>query len=79
MEVEVKLFGNLGKYLPDGSDRFSFKKSIDGGTPVGQLLKDMSLPEGLPVLVMVNGTRVEGSHILQDRDEIALFSPAAGG
>lgn len=79
MEVEVKLFGNLGKYLPDGGDRFSFRKEIQEDATVGQLLKELSLPEGTPVLIMVNGRQADASYVLRDRDEITLFSPAGGG
>lgn len=79
MEVEVKLFGNLGHYLPDGGNRFSFTKHFDEKATVEQLLKELSLPESMPVLVMVNGRRADSQYVLRDRDEVVLFSPAEGG
>jgi len=79
MQVEVRLFGNLGQYLPEGGDRFSFTKGIEGNATVEQLLKDLSLPENMPILIMVNGTRRDRAYVLKDRDEVTLFSPAAGG
>ena len=79
MDVEVKLFGNLGHYLPDGGNRFSFAKHFDEKTTVERLLKELSLPDAMPVLVVVNGRRVEKEYVLQDKDDVVLFSPAEGG
>jgi sulfur carrier protein ThiS len=79
MEVEVKLFGNLGHYLPDGGNRFSFTKTMSDGATVDQLLRQLSLPEGTPVLVLVNGRRADSEGLLRDRDQVFLFSPAEGG
>ena len=79
MQVEVKLFGNLGHYLPEGGNRFSFTKSFNEGSTVEHLLKELKLPEDKPVLVMVNGRRADNGHVLKDHDEVSLFSPAAGG
>ncbi len=79
MEVEIKLFGNLGHYLPDGGNRFSVTKAYEEGITVQEMLKELKLPEQKPVLVMVNGIRADGGYILKDRDEVSLFSPAEGG
>ena len=79
MEIEVKLFGNMGHYLPEGADRFSFKRSLDEGATVQDLLKELKIPETMPVLAMISGQRVEPTYALKDRDDVALYSPAAGG
>jgi sulfur carrier protein ThiS len=79
MEVEVKLFGNLGHYLPEGGNRFSFTKQFNEKTTVEHLLKELALPEAMPVLVVVNGRRVEKDYVLHDKDDVVLFSPAEGG
>jgi hypothetical protein len=79
MEVEVKLFGNLGHYLPDGGNRFSCRKVLSEGATVEQLLRELSLPESTPVFVLVNGRRADSRGLLKDQDQIYLFSPAEGG
>ena len=45
--------GDLGNYLPEGGNRFSFTKHFDEKTTVENLLKELSLPEAMPVLVVV--------------------------
>ena len=79
MDVEVKLFGNLGHYLPEGSNRFSFTKHFEEKTTVEQLLKELSLPEKMPLMVIVNGRGADSQYTLRDRDEVTIFSPAEGG
>jgi len=79
MEVEVKLFGNLGHYLPEGGNRFSFTKHFDEKTTVEKMLKKIALPEGKAVLVVVNGRLTTREYVLQDRDEIVLFPPTKVG
>ncbi|MGD0229558.1 MAG: MoaD/ThiS family protein [Syntrophorhabdales bacterium] len=79
MEVEVKLFGTMGHFLPEGGERFSFKRSLAEGTTAGHLLKDLGVPPEMAVLAIVNGRQVGLDHVLKDRDDVAFFSPAAGG
>ncbi|MGA3173350.1 MAG: MoaD/ThiS family protein [Syntrophorhabdales bacterium] len=79
MEVAVKLFGNLGHYLPKGGNRFSLSKALDDGATVEDLLRSLDIPGEVPVIVIVNGRRVEGFHVLSDGDEVNLFRPIGGG
>lgn len=79
MVVEVKMFGNIGQYLPERGNRFSYTRHFDEKATVEQLLRELSLPEEMHVLVVVNGRRVDNQHVLRDRDEVILFSPAEGG
>lgn len=79
MEIEVKLFGNLAHYMPDGSNRFSFKKRFEEGFTIKHLLDELSLPGDMNIFVIVNGRSADGSYMLKDGDEVSLFSPAAGG
>lgn len=79
MNVAIKLFGNLGHYLPRGGNRFSVTKSLKDGATVRELLGALNLPEEIPVIVIVNGARVEGHHVLNDGDQVNLFRPSGGG
>jgi sulfur carrier protein ThiS len=79
MEVEVKLFGNLGHYLPDGGNRFSFRQSLSEGATVQDMLAAMKLPEGMSIIAIVNGMQVDKDHVLKDRDEVNVFRPSGGG
>ena len=79
MEVEVKLFGNLGHYLPDGGNRFSFRQSLTEGSTVQDMLTQLKLPDEMSIITIVNGLQVDRGHILKDRDEVNVFRPAGGG
>jgi len=79
VHVAVRLFGNLGHYLPEGGNRFSFMKSLEDGTTVQEMLSSLSLPKELPVIVIVNGRRVEAGCVLKDGDEVNLLRPSGGG
>jgi sulfur carrier protein ThiS len=79
VHVAVRLFGNLGHYLPEGGNRFSFMKSLEDGTTVQEMLSSLSLPKELPVIVIVNGRRVEAECVLKDGDEVNVLRPSGGG
>ncbi len=79
MQVAVRLFGNLGHYLPEGGNRFSFMKSLNDGATVQEMLGRLSLPKELPVIVIVNNRRVEAECVLKDGDEVNVLRPSGGG
>lgn len=79
MEVEIKLWGNIGHYLPEGSSRFSLTRSLDKDTTVQEVVKELKLPKELSIIITVNGRRADASYILKDRDVVALFLPTGGG
>ena len=79
MEVEVKLFGNLGHYLPDGGNRFSFRQSLHQGATVQDMLTVLKIPEDMATIAIVNGIQVGRDHVLKDQDEVNLFRLSGGG
>jgi len=79
MEVEVKLFGNLGHYLPDGGNRFSFRQSLREGATVKEVFAILKLPDDMSVVTIVNGLQVDREHVLKDHDEVNFFRMSGGG
>jgi sulfur carrier protein ThiS len=79
MEVTVKLFGNLGHYLPDGANRFSFAQPLEDGATVHDMVKALKIPEEAALIAIVNGVRVDRDHVLRHGDEANLFRPSGGG
>ncbi len=79
MQVEVKLFGNLGHYLPDGGNRFSFRQPLAEGSTVHDMLAILKLPEEMAIIAIVNGMQVGKEHVLRDGDEVSIFRPSGGG
>ncbi len=79
MEVAVQLFGNMERYRPEGADKLSFRRVVEAGATLDRLIKDLAIPDDLPVLAMINGKMAGRSSALQEKDEITIFSPAPGG
>jgi sulfur carrier protein ThiS len=79
MDVEVKLFGNLGHYLPDGGSRFSFQLTLDEGSTVEEMLANLKLPQEMSVVAIVNGMQVSRDHVLKNGDDVNVFRPSGGG
>ena len=83
MQVTVKLFAVLGKYLPPHATHNAVQMDIAAGTSVSQLLHQLHLPLELSQLVMINGNYITPSAhahtMLAPGDECAVFPPVAGG
>jgi len=79
MEIEIKLWGNIGYYLPEGRGTFSLKKSFDKEKTVREVVEELRLPKELHYVITVNGRVVNAEYVLKDKDEIALFRAVSGG
>jgi molybdopterin converting factor small subunit len=79
MRVDVKLFGLLRGYRPDLPRGGILALDLDADTTVGELLKRLGIPDGAPVVAMVNGMVRGLGHTLADGDQMYLFPPVAGG
>jgi len=83
MEVTVKLFAILGKYLPPEARHNTVHLDIATGTNVSQLMRHLHLPMQLTPVVLVNGDYITPSAhartVLAPGDELALFPPVDGG
>jgi molybdopterin converting factor small subunit len=79
MEVKIKLFGNLGHYLPPGGNRTSLIRSFPDGTNVAEMLKEIGLAGKTVVIAVVNNTAVDSGYVLKEGDEVSLLRPSGGG
>ncbi|ETX03611.1 MAG: sulfur carrier protein ThiS [Candidatus Entotheonella gemina] len=83
MEVTVKLFASLGKYLPPGAKRNETVMEIADDVSVDQLITQLNLPRELTHLVLINGIYIEPEKrektTFSPGDEFAVFPPIAGG
>jgi len=77
--VEVHLFANLRKYAPPGSSQGAFTLRLQEGTTLGDLLRELGIPEKEFKQAFVNRLRRGEDYTLQEGDRVALFSPIAGG
>ncbi|WP_135079974.1 MoaD/ThiS family protein [Terasakiella sp. SH-1] len=83
MKVTLKLYAQLGKFLPAGTAANEAEVSVEPQTPLTVLLEHYHVPPEMCHLVLVNGVYVEpsarGTHMLEDGDHLAVWPPVAGG
>ncbi len=79
MKIEVKLFANFRDYLPEGSDRFSCKVTVNGSERVTDILRNLGIPTDHPKIILINGIHGKEEDLLKDGDILSIFPPVAGG
>lgn len=79
IEVRIKMFSRLQKYLPPNADINGWNASIEQGASVRELLVKNNIPVDVPMVITVNDTNVKSDYLLQDKDSVKLFPIAMGG
>ena len=83
MQVTLKLYAQLGQYLPPHAARNEIVVDIVEGTSVWALVDAYHVPRGMCHLVLVNGhfkaPAVRDSVLLKAGDALAIWPPVAGG
>ncbi|MRR33119.1 MoaD/ThiS family protein [bacterium] len=74
MKVTVKLFATfrIGRFG-------EVNKEYEAGTTVGDVLKELSLPEDEIGATLINHRHVEEDQLLQDGDTLSIFPLVGGG
>ena len=79
MNIQIKLFASLGKYLPEGSTSKQSPLSVPENITIKGVLEQLSIPRKMAKLIMVNGTHRKSDDVLQEGDLLSIFPPVAGG
>ena len=80
MKVEVRLFANLAKLLPPGSQNKRATVTVKKGATIADLFDKLKLPLETTNVVMVNGVhRGDKGAELDEGDVVSVFPPIAGG
>ena len=79
MKVELRLFANLAKLLPPGSQNKRAKMTVRKGATVDDLLDKLNIPPKITNIVMINGVHKGRKTELNEGDVISVFPPIAGG
>ncbi len=77
--VHVKLFATLRRYRPDLGLGEALPVELPDGATVGDLVRELGLPEEEVRIVFVNGLFRDLDHVLADGDEVGIFPPVGGG
>jgi molybdopterin converting factor small subunit len=76
MRIEVKLYGDLKKYAPGGSNQFSL--SLDPGATLGCVNRMLSIPKGDHVSLII-GRRSDQDATIADGDTLVFMPQISGG
>lgn len=79
MKVEVRLFANLAKLLPPGSQKKRATIAVKKGTTVHELLDRLNIPPKITNIIMINGVHQDRKAELNEGDVVSVFPPIAGG
>jgi len=79
MCITVRLYATLRKYEPALSRGAALPLEVPPGTTVGQVVQQLGIPDGVPLVAMVNAAVCRLDHVLVEGDRLMLFPPVAGG
>lgn len=79
MEIEVRVFATLRKYLTIPHEQGTVKFYTEEGSKVKDIIQKLALPSQEITVIMVNGVRREEEQLLKEGDRLALFPPVGGG
>jgi len=79
VRVEVRLYANLRRYVPQLSIGEAMELELYEGATLRHIFTRLGLPESEVKRVIVNGLSKGYEYVLLDGDRIAIFPPVAGG
>ncbi|MCG8401811.1 MAG: MoaD/ThiS family protein [Firmicutes bacterium] len=79
MQVELRVFSGLEKYLPH--KRFGEPLAIElpDGSTLRDLLNHTGIPEDQVFTILVDGIHQSLDHVLAADERVSLFPPVGGG
>ncbi len=79
MQVEVRLYATLRRYLPDLKAGQGFSLNLPEGTTVADALAALGVPVDDAKQAFVNDQAVAWDFVLREGDSLRVFPPMAGG
>jgi molybdopterin converting factor small subunit len=80
MQIELRLFATLRRFLPANSNGSKAVMDVPEGTQLQQLIEQLGIPPQLAQLVMVDGIQEPNrARLLAEGNVISIFPPVAGG
>ena len=75
MQIEVRLYSTMAKYVPLNTRDTLFKLEIQPGTKVEDILSLLKIPESDQKIMLINGKIVESKKRLQPEDVCNILLP----
>lgn len=79
MQVEVRLYATLLRYLPDLKAGQAQQLALPEGATVAGLLAALGVPDGGDLHAFVNDVSVEHDWVLNEGDRVGVFPQLGGG
>ena len=79
MQITVKLYATLRRYGPALPSGAGVPLDVPAGSDVEKVVELLGIPDGAPLVAMVNNEVVHLDHVLVAGDLLSLFPPVAGG
>ena len=83
VQVNLKVAGLLGKYLPAGAENNTAALDVSDESTVLDVMTQLGLPPEHRYLVILNGANVptsaRGETIVNDGDDLSIMPPLKGG
>jgi molybdopterin converting factor small subunit len=77
--ITVKLFSFFCSFAGKEENRYFFEMNIPEGVTGGKVASLLKIPEGIPRVVLINGTVKEEGYLLQEGDEMSILPFIEGG
>ena len=75
IKIALKLFVTLAAFAPENADNFT----VQEGTTVAMLIRELNIPADTVKLIFVNGKKQDTAYVLKPGDRVGLFPPVGGG
>ena len=79
MNVELRLYASLTRYLPEKRDGPVCILEIETGTLIRDLFSKLNIPPEMLKIIFLNGVHAKGDEILKEGDRVGAFPPVGGG
>ncbi len=77
MHITLRLYGNLRRYAPGGTDRAALE--LADGLTIRALLQSLGVPENDWWMSAVNDRVVDADSVLHEGELVEIFEPVGGG
>ncbi|MGC8604175.1 MAG: MoaD/ThiS family protein [Desulfomonilaceae bacterium] len=79
MNIDFILYASLTKFVPGSVAGDPIHVEMPPGVTVNDVLKEMGIPEGISLILLINGRSGTKTQTIHDNDRLAVFPTIAGG